>query len=123
MRRCVGVLFALWCVVGVASGVRTRPIAGSVMTPRGCVARRGRRSLQPALIEDRSVVTDGTGQYKIVDLRPDLRGLSAPGLCRRQAGDRARWSVTATVNADLRCRRGGETVTAGETPSWTFRTR
>ena len=37
----------------------------------GCPARRHRRSVSPALIEQsRSAVTDSAGRYAIVDLRP-----------------------------------------------------
>ena len=75
----------------------------------------------PVLIERvRSVVTDDTGQYRIVDLRPGRlhRHLHASGIQRRQAGrHRAGGSFVATVNADLRVGALEETITVtGETP-------
>ena len=63
----------------------------------------------PALIEKvRSVVTDGSGQYRIVDLRPGsysvtftLAGFSTV----KREGIELTGSFTATVNADLKRRR------------------
>jgi len=75
----------------------------------------------PALIErTRSVVTDGTGQYKIVDLRPGtytvtfaLQGFSTV----KREGVELSGAFTATVNADLRVGAVEETITvSGETP-------
>jgi len=76
----------------------------------------------PALIEkSRVVVTDGQGQYKIVDLRPGtyavtftLSGFSAV----RREGIELTAAFTATVNAELRVGSLEETITvAGETPT------
>ncbi|MEP7305255.1 MAG: carboxypeptidase regulatory-like domain-containing protein [Acidobacteriota bacterium] len=69
----------------------------------------------PVLIEKvRSVVTDATGQYRIVDLRPGayavtftLTGFSAV----RQEGVELTGSFTATVNAEMRVGAVAETVT------------
>ena len=69
----------------------------------------------PALIEKvRSVTTDGTGQYRIVDLRPGnytvtftLAGFSAV----KRDGIELTGSFTATVNADLRVGSLEETIT------------
>ncbi len=75
----------------------------------------------PALIEKtRSVVTDGTGQYKIVDLRPGtytiaftLTGFSTV----KREGIEIAGSFAATVNADLSVGSVTETVTvSGESP-------
>src|SRR5213083_3084483 len=60
----------------------------------------------PALIEKtRSAVTDGNGQYKIVDLRPGdytvTFTLSGFATIRRE-GITLQGSMTATVNAELR---------------------
>jgi hypothetical protein len=75
----------------------------------------------PALIERvRSVVTDSTGQYRIVDLRPgvytvsfELQGFS---LVKRE-GIELSGNFVATVNADLRVGALQETITvSGETP-------
>ena len=75
----------------------------------------------PALIEKtRSVVTDGTGQYKIVDLRPGAYTvtftLSGFSVVKREGIELA-GAFTATVNADMRVGALEETVTVtGETP-------
>src|SRR3989442_3900220 len=74
-----------------------------------------------ALIEKvRSVVTDDTGQYKIVDLRPGayaitftLTGFSTV----KREGIELTGSGTTTVNADLKVGTLEETITVtGETP-------
>ena len=75
----------------------------------------------PALIEKtRSVVSDGTGQYRIVDLRPGVYTvtftLSGFNTFRRD-GITLEGSFVATVNADLRVGALTETITvAGESP-------
>src|SRR5262245_28887600 len=75
----------------------------------------------PALIEKvRVAVTDGTGQYRIEDLRPGtyaltftLQGFSVV----RREGIELTGSFTATVDADLKVGQVAETVTvSGETP-------
>ena len=74
-----------------------------------------------ALIEkSRSVVTDGTGQYRIIDLRPGLYAvtftLSGFSIVRREGIELA-GSFTAIVNADLKIGTVQETITVtGETP-------
>ena len=75
----------------------------------------------PVLIEKvRSVVTDATGQYRIVDLRPGsyavtftLTGFSSV----RQEGIELTGSFTATVNAEMRVGTLAETITvSAESP-------
>src|SRR6202171_482838 len=75
----------------------------------------------PVLIEKvRSVVTDGTGQFRIVDLRPGtysvtftLSGLTTA----KREGIELTGSFTATVNAELRVGTIAETITVtGQTP-------
>ena len=75
----------------------------------------------PALIEKvRSVVTDGTGQFRIVDLRPGtytvtftLQGFATV----KREGIELAGSFNATVNAELRVGEVTETVTVtGESP-------
>src|SRR6266850_888921 len=66
------------------------------------------------------VVTDGTGQYKIVDLRPGVYAvtftLAGFGTVKREAVELT-GSFTAAVNAELRVGQVQETVTVtGETP-------
>jgi hypothetical protein len=75
----------------------------------------------PALIEKaRSVVTDSTGQYRIVDLRPGSYSVtfSLPGFSTvRREGIELSGSFTATINAELRVGSLEETITVtGETP-------
>ena len=77
----------------------------------------------PALIEKvRTAVTDGAGQYKIVELRA---GRPTPSRSRstgfntvKREGIELTSSFTATVNADLRVGTLEETITVtGETPT------
>src|SRR5687767_12929477 len=75
----------------------------------------------PALIEKvRTVVTDGSGQYRIVDLRPGVYSLTVtlPGFNTfKRDGIELSGSFTAQVNAELRVGALEETVTVtGETP-------
>jgi hypothetical protein len=75
----------------------------------------------PALIEKvRTVVTDGSGQYRFVDLRPGTYTVSfmLPGFAvHRREGIVLSGSLTATINAELRVGALEETVTVtGETP-------
>ena len=75
----------------------------------------------PALIEKaRSVVTDGNGQYRIVDLRPGVYTvtftLSGFNTVKREGLELA-GSFIATINAELRVGTLEETVTVtGESP-------
>jgi hypothetical protein len=75
----------------------------------------------PALIEKaRSVVTDGSGQYRIVTLPPGIYAvtftLSGFSAVRRE-GIELRGTFTAAIDADLRVGAVTETVTVtGETP-------
>ena len=75
----------------------------------------------PALIEKvRAVVTDGTGQYRIVDLRPGVYSISfvLPGFSTyRRDGVELEGAFVATVNADMRVGALAETITvSGESP-------
>ena len=76
----------------------------------------------PALIEKvRSATTDGTGQYRIENLRPGsytvVFTLGGFGIVRRE-GVELSGTFTATVNADLRVGGVEETVTVtGEAPA------
>ena len=69
----------------------------------------------PALIEKvRSVITDGQGQYKIVDLRPGIYAITftLPGFNTvKRDGVELPTNFTATINADLRVGALEETVT------------
>src|SRR5688572_5018590 len=75
----------------------------------------------PVLIEKvRSVATDASGQYRIVDLRPGAYTLtfSLPGFSTvKREGIELSGTFVATVNADLRVGSLEETITVtGETP-------
>jgi hypothetical protein len=75
----------------------------------------------PVLIEKvRTVVTDGTGQYRIVDLRPGTYSVTftLPGFNTvRRDGVELTGSFVATINADMRVGALEETITVtGETP-------
>ncbi len=75
----------------------------------------------PALIEKtRSVVSDGAGQYRIVDLRPGVYKVTftLPGFVTVQReGIELTGSFSASVNAEMRVGGVEETVTVtGETP-------
>src|SRR5437667_3864554 len=97
-------------------------IAGSVKDPSGAVLPGVVvEATSPALIEKvRTAVTDGTGQYRIEDLRPGvctvtftLQGFST----FRREGVELSGSFTATINADLKVGALAETITVtGETP-------
>jgi hypothetical protein len=74
-----------------------------------------------ALIEKvRSAVTDGTGQYRIEDLRPGVYTLtiSLSGFSTfKREGIELSGTFTATINADLKVGTVAETITVtGETP-------
>jgi hypothetical protein len=97
-------------------------IAGVVRDTSGAVLPGATvEASSPALIEKvRSVVSDGTGQFKIIDLRPGtytvtftLTGFST----FKREGIELTGSFAATVNADLAVGSLAETVTvSGESP-------
>ena len=115
-------LVALWSLVVPAAAFAQASIAGTAKDPSGAVLPGVTvEASSPALIEKtRSVVTDGTGQYRIVDLRPGtytvtftLQGFAT---VKREGIDLA-GSFTATVNAELKVGAVSETVTvSGESP-------
>src|SRR5262245_59255364 len=75
----------------------------------------------PVLIEKvRSVITDDTGQYRIVDLRPGTYSVtfSLPGFSTvKRDGVELTGTFVATINADLKVGALEETITVtGETP-------
>jgi hypothetical protein len=123
MRSFVGslavwVCFALVPTAAVAQAV----IAGTVRDTSGAILPGVTvEASSPALIEKvRAAVSDGTGQYRIEDLRPGtytvnftLTGFSA----FRREGIELTGSFTATVNAEMRVGALEETVTVtGESP-------
>src|SRR5438046_5844140 len=75
----------------------------------------------PALIEKvRAVATDGSGQYRIVDLRPGTYTVtfSLPGFSSvKREGVELTGTFVATINGELRVGALQETITVtGETP-------
>src|SRR5437867_1259129 len=116
-----GVLLAL-LVLLYPSAARAQSLAGSVKDASGAVLPGVTvEASSPALIEKvRSVVTDNTGQYKIVDLRPGSYtvsfGLTGFSTVKRE-GLELTGSGTVAVNADLKVGALEETITVtGETP-------
>ena len=97
-------------------------IAGVVKDPSGAVLPGVTvEAASPVLIEKlRSITTDGTGQYRIVDLRPGAYTVTftLPGFSTvRREGIELTGSFTATVNAELKVGELSETITVtGESP-------
>jgi hypothetical protein len=123
MRASVKTLtFLAWFVVVPTAAFAQAVIAGTVKDPSGAVLPGVVvEAASPALIEKvRTVVTSGTGQYRVEDLRPGvytvtftLQGFST----FRREGVELTGSFTATINADLMVGALAETVTvSGETP-------
>jgi carboxypeptidase family protein len=118
--RVVGVAWlTLWPIVASA---QTSSIAGVVRDASGGVLPGVTvEAASPALIEKvRSVTTDGSGQFKIINLRPGtymvtftLTGFTTV----RREGIELTSDFTASVNADLKVGAVAETITVtGETP-------
>jgi hypothetical protein len=97
-------------------------IAGTVKDSSGAVLPGVNvEASSPALIEKvRTAVTDGTGQYRIEDLRPGIYTLtvSLQGFNTfKREGIELTGQFTATINADLKVGALAETITVtGETP-------
>jgi hypothetical protein len=97
-------------------------IAGSVKDATGALLPGVTvEASSPALIEKvRSVVTDGSGQYRIVDLRPGTYAVTfmLPGFNTfRRDGIELTGSFTATVDAEMKLGAVEETITvSGQAP-------
>ena len=108
MRRVSRILVACaWMVVLPSAVLAQGSITGVVRDTSGAVLPGVTvEASSPVLIEKvRSVVTDGTGQYRIVDLRPGSYTLSfmLPGFSVvRREGIELTAGFTATVNAEMR---------------------
>jgi hypothetical protein len=123
MRALKGILFTIACLVLVPVAAHAQAsIAGVVKDTSGAILPGVTvEAASPALIEKvRSVVTDGTGQYKVVDLRPGTYSVTftLPGFNTfRRDGIELAGTFTASVNADMRVGAIEETVTvSGEAP-------
>jgi hypothetical protein len=124
MRTLIGCFAAaLTCVLFVpGTAVAQSAIAGTVKDASGAVLPGVTVEVaSPALIEQtRSAVTDGQGEYKIVDLRPGIYTVTfalAGFNTFRRDGLELPSSFVATVNAELKVGAVTETVTVtGESP-------
>src|SRR5438445_2572988 len=123
MRTLLRVLFAVLTLVLLPATVLAQAaITGVVKDASGAVLPGATvEAASPALIEKvRSAVTDATGQYRIVDLRPgtysvtfSLTGFSTV----KREGIELSGTFVATVNGDLKVGSLQETITVtGETP-------
>src|SRR5262249_1632738 len=121
-RLAIGIVAFVMLVVAPTVAFAQASIVGTVKDPSGavlpCVTVE---ASSPALIEKtRSVVSSGTGQYAIEDLRPGtytvtftLTGFSTV----KREGIELTGSFIATVNADMKVGSVSETVTvSGEAP-------
>jgi hypothetical protein len=114
--------FLLFLVLLPAASYAQASIVGIVKDTSGAVLPGVTvEATSPALIEKaRSVVTDGTGQYRIENLRPGTYTVTfaLPGFNTvKREGIELTGSFSASVNADLRVGALEETVTVtGETP-------
>jgi len=122
-RLTTRLLFGLMCLAfAPAAAWAQSAIAGVVKDTTGAVMPGVTIEVaSPALIEKvRSVVSDGQGQYKIVDLRPGVYAITftLPGFNTvKRDGIELPANFTATINADLRVGALEETVTvSGASP-------
>ncbi len=117
MHRLVKSVVLVACVVLLPSAVYAQAsIAGVVRDASGAVLPGVTvEAASPALIEKvRTVVTDGSGQFRIVDLRPGAYSVTftLPGFATvKRDGIELSGSLTATVNADMRVGGLEETIT------------
>jgi len=123
MQRFVSVLTGILVAILVPSAVYAQAsIAGVVKDTSGAVLPGVTvEAASPALIEKvRSVVTDDSGSYRIVDLRPGTYSVTftLPGFTSvKREGIELTGSFNASVNADLRVGGVEETITVtGESP-------
>jgi len=120
LLRSAAALLALLLLPAVASAQAA--ITGVVKDASGGVLPGVTvEAASPALIEKvRSVVSDATGQYRIVDLRPGVYSVTftLPGFSTvRREGIELSGNFVATVNGDLKVGALEETITVtGETP-------
>ena len=127
MRRLIQVLsLTLACLIGVATAAQAQAslatIAGAVKDASGAVLPGVTvEASSPVLLEKvRSAVTDGAGQYRIVDLPPGsyvvtftLAGFQTV----KHEGIDIVGTPTVTVNAEMRVGQVSETITVtGEAP-------
>ena len=124
MRSSIRILLALtWLVALPALAYAQASITGVVKDASGAVLPGVTvEAASPALIEKvRSVTTDGTGQYRVENLRPGAYAVTftLPGFSTvKRDGIELRGTFTATVNADLTVGNVAETITvSGQAPT------
>lgn len=123
-RRVTGaVIVALACLVLLPAAARAQSaIAGVVKDTSGAVLPGVTvEASSDVLIEKtRSVVTDGAGQYKIIDLRPGsyVVTFTLPGFATiKRDGVDLPSNFTASINADMKVGSLEESITvSGDTP-------
>ena len=122
MRVLKRVLFVLTCLVIPASAYAQASITGVVKDASGAVLPGVTvEAASPVLIEKvRTAVTDGTGQYRVVDLRTGIYSVTftLTGFSTVKRDDvELTGAFTATINAELKVGTLAETITVtGETP-------
>jgi Carboxypeptidase regulatory-like domain len=123
MRTVLRVLFVVVSLVAIPASVWAQgAITGVVKDASGAVLPGVTvEAASPVLIEKvRSVVSDNTGQYRIVDLRTGTYTVtfSLPGFSTvKREGIELTGTFVATINADLKVGALAETITVtGETP-------
>lgn len=122
MRHILRLLVLSGLVTAFPSMADAQALAGVVRDPSGAVLPGVTvEAASAVLIEKvRAVVTDNSGQYRIVDLRPGTYTLTftLPGFNTvARTGIEVSGSGTVTVNSDMMVGGLEETITvAGETP-------
>src|SRR6516164_8988917 len=122
MRRLMKLVALLATVLLPSAAFAQASIAGTVKDTSGAVVPGVTvEASSPELIEKvRTAVSDGTGRYRIENLRPGIYAVTftlAGFNSFKREGIELSGSFTATVNADLRVGTVEETVTvSGETP-------
>jgi hypothetical protein len=120
MRQTLTVL--AWILLLPTTALAQAVIAGTVRDTSGAVLPGvSLEATSPALIEKvRAAVTDGTGQYRIEDLRPGTYTVTVtlPGFNTfKREGIELTGSFTATINVELKVGELAETVVvSGESP-------
>src|SRR5262252_1293458 len=122
VARSLAIFTVLTLLPGAAFAQVQATLTGTVKDTSGAVLPGVTvEASSPVLIEKtRSAVTDGTGQYRIVDLRPGtytvtftLTGFQTV----KRDGIELTGSLVATINADMKVGAVEETITvSGETP-------
>ncbi len=121
-RACVTATIGISLLIVPAVAWAQATITGTARDTSGAVLPGVTvEATSPALIERvRSVVTDGTGQYRIVDLRPGtyIVTFTLPGFSTvRREGVELSGAFTATIDAELRVGTLEDAVTVtGEGP-------